>query len=124
MKKRILSLVLATLLIAAMALPASATSISDGRTWNGVLYQTNDTCNPTNFHCVIECTDMEHTVKTDVEGFIYTENGDVRPYYYLTGESSALISVNLGSFQRAVSYMYAYHYVDETYASQQKVWAA
>ena len=119
MKKRILSIVLATLLIAAMAIPASATSISTGRTWNGVLYQTNDTCYTGNFHCVIECDSMDYTVKTDVE--IY-RNGNVDRYF--PGTASVLISTNSAIPGGSLSHIYAYHYLNGNLASWQKVYAS
>ena len=120
MKKRILSIVLATLLIAAMAIPASATSISTGRTWNGVLYQTNDTCYTGNFHCVIECDSMDYTLKTTVDAY---KNNNILIGRY-PGTSSVLISSNAVIVGGPISYIYAYHYLNENLASSQKVYAS
>ena len=119
MKKRILSLVLATLLIAAMAIPASATSISTGRTWNGILYQTNDTCYTGNYHCVIECDSMDYTLRTDVA--VYRNNVLID---YYEGPASALISSHVKVVGGPISYIYAYHHLNGTQASLQKVYAS
>ena len=119
MKKRMLSIVLATLLIAAMAIPASATSISTGRTWNGILYQTNDTCFTESYHCVIECESVAYTLKTDV--VVYC-GGQVRAY--IPGSDSVLISTNSANLYESISYIYAYHYLNGNEASLQKVKAS
>ena len=125
MKKRILSIILTTLLIAAMAIPASATSISAGRSWNGVLYQTNDTCNTGNFHCVIESDTMEYALRTDVYGYNPNVAGnDDRLVFYARGNTSNLISTHSNSFSTTVTYMYAYHYLGGNLASTQKVRAS
>ena len=120
MKKRILSIVLATLLIAAMAIPASATSISTGRTWNGVLYQTNDTCYTGNYHCVIECDSMDYTLRTDVAVY-RTGQGTALRY---SGTDSILISSHVRVVGGPISYIYAYHYLNGIPVSQQKVYAS
>ena len=119
MKKRILSIVLATLLIAAMAIPASAASVSTGRTWNGVLYQTNDTCYTGNFHCVIECDSMDYTLRTAVEA--YDRDGFINRY---DGSASVLISTNAIIVGGPIYYIYAYHYLNGNLASWQKVYAS
>jgi len=124
MKKRILSIILATLLIAAMAIPASATSISASRTWNSIIYHTNDTCNTGNYHCVIESDSVDCVLRTDVRGYnrSISENEDGMVYYDM-GAESTLISTHSGTFTRNVTYMYAYHFLDGNQASLQKVYA-
>ena len=119
MTKRILSIILATLLIAAMAIPASAASVSTGRTWNGVIYQTNDTCYTGSFHCVIESDSMDYTLRTDVA--VYRNNVRVD---YESGPSSVLISTHSKIVGGTISYIYAYHYLNGNQASLQKVYAS
>ena len=122
MKKRILSLVLATLLIAAMAIPASAATISTGRTWNDLIYQTNDTCYPTSYYCVIESEDPSHTLRTNVLGYSYREGQPDECIYDHYGNEDYLVVITSGYFHDVVSFMYANHYIDDTFASQQKVY--
>ena len=117
MKKRILSLVLATLLIAAMAIPASAASVATGRTWNGVPYQTNDTCYTGNFHCVIECDSADYTLRTDVHAYRVGTSSYIQYY----GSASVLISTNSAIPGGKLSHIYAYHYLNGNQASLQKV---
>lgn len=71
MKKRIFSLALS--LLAAMALPVSALSVSAPHYWEDISYRTNDACYPTSYACVIDGAPAEYTLRTDVEGFIYDE---------------------------------------------------
>ena len=124
MKKRLLSLALAMTLIVAMALPVSVLSVSAPHYWGDTYYHTNDTCYPTSYECVIDGAPAEYALHTAVEGFVYVEEtGDVEARYYFVGPSAPLYSRHTGSFQRAVSYMYAYHYLNDTRCSQQKVWA-
>lgn len=53
-KKRIISLALAVLMLAAMSIPASAATRSDSGTYSGCSYDTHTYCYPSSLQCIIE----------------------------------------------------------------------
>ena len=121
LRKRILSLAFAVMLIIAMAVPASASTVAMGRQWGSFTYGTSDTCTPTKYNCVIESGSSEYTLRTDVyvcridiDGNFVSQN----TYYGTTG---TLIATNSRSIGAIIDYIKCYHYIGGTHASTQRV---
>ena len=117
--KRVLSICLAVMLVAAMAIPAAAQTIVMGREYCGIGYGTSDTCNSNSYHCVIEVWDGQTTVRTGV--IIYGSGGQ----YLGTNPGSAQVdmSVTSGSKNDTIGHIECTHYVDGNWASWESVQA-
>ena len=105
MKKRILSIFLATLLIAAMAIPASAAQyVSDGYSGSSY-YEIVDNCYIDSFSCETFCADQivqtVVAVKTDA-GKEWTVYGPIQ-YGFSTASDSTV---------NAIVYIDIWHWVD------------
>lgn len=105
MKKRILSIVLATLLIAAMAIPASAAQyVSDG--YSGThYYEIVDNCYIDYFSCETFCADQ--IVQT-----VVAVKTDVGEEWTVCGPSQYGFSTARDSTVNAIAHIYIEHYVD------------
>ena len=117
MKKKIISAFLALVLIVAMALPASAFSVSAPRYWNGVYYATNDTCYTRSFRCVIESDSTAQTLRADVLVVDSNENA-----IYYGGWSSTLYVATYDSVDNDIHHIISHHYIGGDLASTQKVY--
>ena len=106
MKKRILSLVLATVLICSMAIPASATQYNTWGYYNGTdYYEVVDNCTPDYFSGLTLCDG--HMVHTNVH--VDVEDGGYRWYY---GTAAYGASSTTAYPPGAVASAKFYHYVD------------
>ena len=108
------------MLVVAMAVPTSASTVAMGRQWGSFTYGTSDTCNSVDFRCVIESGDSEYTLKTDVSvTYFQFGTGTVSRSY--GGNPQRLISTTSGNVGMEIRYIYCYHYLDNNCASTQRV---
>ena len=117
--KRVLSICLAVMLVAAMAIPAAAQTIVMGREYCGIGYGTSDTCNSNSYHCVIEVWDGQTTVRTSVG--IYLPGGEF--WNVNDGTTQVDMSVTSGSVGGRIGHIECTHYVDGNWASWESVQA-
>ena len=98
MKKRILSIVLATLLIAAMAIPASATVYDTTGTYGGCTYHSFSYCASSSFQSLIELSDCSGNAEDYVfyvlaDVYFSDERGFYRMYDRYEDQSTYIASV-------------------------------
>lgn len=74
MKKRLIALTLAIMLICSVAIPASAATGSISRMVSGYYLESNDVCNVDSFYCVLTYDNSSVPIRTDVT-----------PYYLIPG---------------------------------------
>lgn len=115
-RRRIVSLVLAALLVCAMALPASARTVSLGRVWSGFSYFTSDTCNTGSFSCIIEAGSRDYDLCTNVT----TYSGGIRKVIY-QGDYGYMISQNAASVNYTLSHIVCNHLLDGLFVSTENV---
>lgn len=118
-RKRLVSFILAILLICALALPVSARTVSLGRSWSGFTYATSDTCNSRSFYCVIEASSADYKLSTNVT--TWTGSIEQETYY---GSPSYMISSNVRSVSYAMSHIVCKHLLSGLYVSTENVSAS
>ena len=120
-KKRILTLTLAVLLVSSMAVPALAamdyTSIVD-RNFDGFIYSTSDVCKHKYISCVIESGSAERTMRTDVAAHLITIMENQYDEFY-PGTDSYLISSTHATTEDTYMGMRCYYYIGGQYATWQ-----
>ena len=105
--KRVLSICLAVMLVAAMAIPAAAYTNVVARYYGDISYATSDTCNLRNFSCVIEGWDGGFTVCTNVD--TWTVGGKEETYY---GSPAEYLSATGSSVGYSMSYIICQYLID------------
>ena len=118
--KRLLSICLAVMLVAAMAIPASAYTVVMGREYCGISYGTTDTCNRRSYNCIIEVWDGQTTVRTDVQ--TYVSYNVARELFY--GTTQVDMSVHSGSVNYDLYNIYCHYYLNGEYATSEWVSAS
>ena len=114
--KRVLSICLAVMLVAAMAIPASAYTVVMSREYCGIGYSTTDTCNRRSYNCIIEVWDGQTMVRTEVD--MYRTNVYQDTNY---GASQVDMSVTSGSVNYDLSNINCNYYIDGNYAASEWV---
>lgn len=117
-RRRIVSIALAALLVCAMALPASARTVSLGREWSGFTYATSDTCNTRSFSCIIEAGSRDYDLCTNVTTYTGL---DAQETFH--GSPTYMISSTASSLSYAITKIVCYHILSGTNASMEHVWA-
>ena len=98
MKKKIISLFFAALLICTMAVPAHAVTLSSSGTYNGFLYMTTDSCYTNRYYCVIEANSADYTIGTDVTWYTYDYASNThRAMSTDAGTQTYMLSTNSGN---------------------------
>lgn len=109
--KRILSLILAIVMICAMVISATAATYSRDWTWNGYAYFTTDTCNSRSFGCVMECDSaFLNPMSTNVE--TYTSSASTAPQEILYGTPDMMVAVHNRSVGYAMHHIVCLHLID------------
>ena len=107
MKKRILSLVLATLLIAAMAIPASAAQYTYGGSYESSTYEVVDRRTMDSYYSSTRCDSTQYLLYSVVELRTDTEG-----YLTYTSRQATTISEISGGTLGLIIQMNCQHFVD------------
>ena len=117
-RKRILSICLAVMLITALAIPASAYSFYDYGDYDGGTYEVSDVCHSSSYSSVMTYDGPEYSLRTDV--YVYV-TGTIDGYpaelelARIPGTPTVGINSNSGSFGVLLKHINCHHYINNTY---------
>ena len=126
-RKRVLSICLAVMLVVAMAIPASAHYFYDYGDYDGGTYEVSDTCHYFSYSSVMTYDGPAYLLKSNV--FAYgTEIVDGVLRYKLVASNYGSASVGIhgcsGETGSLIDYMTCDHYINNVYLYQTKVSAS
>ena len=110
-RKRVLAICLAVMLITAMAIPVAARTVIQSYDYGGFTFSVSDTCNASDFYIIMKSHTDECVMQTDV-GVLLVRQYNGSNAMYMVGSPSTQITFNSANVCFPIAHIECYHFVD------------